>query len=308
MCTMRDHSIPRCSVVHRRAVAGRPNGFTLVELVVVLTIVGVLAVLGSVIIVQPFLASEDISRRGQLVDSADLALERMAREIRLALPNTVRVDSSGDRTAVEFVPTLTGGRYRRYNDPDTANDERIRLAPTSDVFDVLGGLPNFDQVSEDGSTCGTGDATCMNIYNTGQSGFNVYDGDNLARISETNAASPPGIPHQQLEFTRVGSGGPTFRSHSPRQRFYLFDTVKSFVCDTGEQELTLHGDYGLSGSQSIDPDDNPSLVADGVRSCEFEYQGGTATRSGLLTIVMEFARDEGGAITLFKQIHVLNAP
>jgi MSHA biogenesis protein MshO len=300
MCAMRD---ARVQFPQTRSRLSR--GFTLVELVVVLTVVGVLAVLGSVIIVQPFLATEDISRRGQLVDSADLALERMAREIRLALPNTVRVESSGVRTAVEFVPTLTGGRYRRYNDPTTTDDDRINLAPPTDTFDVLGGLPQFADVGTGGTACGAADATCMNIYNTGQSGFDLYAEDNLARISGKNT-SPL---HQQLTFTEAGpTAGPTFRSHSPRQRFYLFDTVMSFVCNTNTGRLTLHRDYGLNATQTTTPGGNTSLVADGVRRCEFAYQGGTATRSGLLTIVMEFARDEGGAITLFKQIHVLNAP
>ncbi len=305
MCTMREGARRGCPATSQRMGHARANGFTLVELIVVLTIVGVLAVLGSVIIVQPFLATEDISRRGQLVDSADLALERMAREIRLAVPNTVRIASIGDRTAVEFVPTLTGGRYRRYNDPGTNDDDPINLGPASDTFDVLGGLPQFGEAGTGGTTCGEADATCMNIYNTGQSGFNLYDGDNLARIS----AKAAGPPHQTLTFTEVGSGaGPTFRSHSPRQRFYLFDTVMSFVCDTGTGRLTLHQDYGLNGSQSTTPGGDTGLVTDGVQSCSFDYQGGTATRSGLLTIVMRFARSEGGAITLFKQIHVLNAP
>ena len=305
MCTMRESSLPGCSVTGHRNGRVRSAGFTLVELIVVLTIVGVLAVLGSVIIVQPFLAAEDISRRGQLVDSADLALERMAREIRLALPNTVRVASSGDRTAVEFVPTLTGGRYRRYNDPTTNDDDPINLAPPTDTFDVLGGLPQFADVGTGGTNCGIADATCMNIYNTGQSGFDLYDGDNLARISGKGS----GPPHQTLTFTEVGpAAGPTFRSHSPRQRFYLFDTVMSFICDSGTGRLTLHEDYGLNGTQSTTPGGATSLVTDGVQSCNFDYQGGTATRSGLLTIVMRFARSEGGAITLFKQIHVLNAP
>jgi MSHA biogenesis protein MshO len=285
------------------------RGFTLVELIVVLTIVGVLAVLGSVIIVQPFLASEDISRRGQLVDAADLALERMAREIRLAVPNTVRVDSSGSRVAVEFVPSLTGGRYRRYNDPTTNNDDRINLAPPSDTFDVLGGLAQFGAVGTTGSTCAVGGVTCMNIYNTGQSAFDLYESDNLARISSTTAAAPPGTPHQQLEFTEAGAAaGPTFRAHSPRQRFYLFDTVKSFVCNTSTGRLTLHDGYGLAGTQTTTPGGDTTLVADGIRACDFQYQSGTATRSGLLTVVMRMARSEGGSITLFKQIHVLNAP
>jgi len=286
----------------------RTRGFTLVELIVVITLAGILAVVGSVIIVQPFLATEDMSQRARLVDTADLALQRMARQIRLALPNSVRVDSDGNRTSVEFVRTFTGGRYRRYDDKDTDEDNRIKLEPDSDQFDVLGGLQRDGEVETNTGDCGgANDVTCMNIYNTGDTNYDVYEGDNLAQITSENV---PDTPHDQLTFTRANANSePTFRNHSPNQRFYLFDEVVSFVCDTsaGEQTLTRHWDYGLNAKETTTPGGETARLAEAVVGCDFKYEPGTATRSGLLTLTLELRRD-AGEIKLFKQIHILNTP
>ena len=49
------------------------------------------------------------ARRAALTDTADTAVRRMARDIRKALPNSIRQTSD---QCVEFIPTKTGGRYR----------------------------------------------------------------------------------------------------------------------------------------------------------------------------------------------------
>ena len=51
-------------------------------------------------------------RRARLTDAADTALRRMVRDIRLGLPNSVRVTTVGTTIYLEFLITRTGGRYR----------------------------------------------------------------------------------------------------------------------------------------------------------------------------------------------------
>ena len=65
------------------------SGFTLIELVVVITLTGIVAVLAGQNIVAPIQGFIDLGRRAALVDEADLALSRMSREVQLALPNSV---------------------------------------------------------------------------------------------------------------------------------------------------------------------------------------------------------------------------
>ena len=286
---------------------GRQHGFSLIELITVVLLVGALAGVAGVFIVEPFRASRDIEQRARLTDQADLVVDRVVREVRRALPNSVRVTAAGGRTAVEFVPTRTGARYRRLP-PSGPGGDTLNRALGSDSFDALGGLPGIGAISVSGvgsTTCATGARDCMSIYNTGQSGFDVYDGDNIAAITATtdNAGT------DQLTFD-TGGGGPAFAAHSPRQRFFVFGDVVSFVCEPGSGRLLRYATYGLQSAQPVADADfgtAPDLVADDLSACTLRYQPGTATRQGLLTIDIALTRG-GETVDLLAQAHVVNAP
>ncbi len=86
------------------------NGFTLVEAVIVIVITGIIASMVAVFIKTPVDAYFDAARRAELTDAADTALRRIGRDVRLALPNSVRPHGAG-MAAIEFLQTTAGGRY-----------------------------------------------------------------------------------------------------------------------------------------------------------------------------------------------------
>ena len=88
----------------------RGRGFTLIELVMVIAIGGIVAVAVSRFIAQPVEGYLQLRSRATLTDLAQTAQARLARELRLAVPNTIRVSAGGG--AVEFLRIRTGGRYR----------------------------------------------------------------------------------------------------------------------------------------------------------------------------------------------------
>ena len=80
----------KCKVV---PIANRPRarGFSLTEAVMVIAITGILAGMVAVFIQKPVQGFFDTARRAALVDTADTALRRISRDLRAALPNSVRV-------------------------------------------------------------------------------------------------------------------------------------------------------------------------------------------------------------------------
>lgn len=286
-----------------RTSSNRQDGITLVELVVVLLLVGTLAAISAVFIVDPFQGAVDMRRRAELVDEAQLALERMAQEIRVALPNSVRIGDDDGVFALELVSTRTGGRYRRLPAPGGGGNPLDR-AQSSDTFDVMGGLPDIGTVATGpaGTDCAAGNGDCINIFNTGQQDFDVYEGDNIAKIVGTT----DNAGNDQMTYDNGGSV-PAFNAHSPRQRFFVVDDVVSFVCDTNDDRLSRHAGYGLNATQAVPPGGTPQLMGRDVTACDFTYSPGTSTRAGLVTLDITIERD-GETVRLLKQVHVMNAP
>ena len=281
----------------------RRRGFTLIESIVVILLIGVLAAVAGVFIVQPFEAARDVTRRAELVDAAETALDRMTREIRLAVPNTVRVDGN----ALEFLRSSTGGRYRRLATGTGAGDTLDPTVP-EDTFDVLGGLPDDATVDTRGAgrDCASGQGDCIVINNADTTGFDAYEGDTVAAL-----VAPENGPGQLHFDTGETAGTAAFPAHSPNQRFQVLDTVVSYVCQGGR--IDRFSDYGLKGSQPNPPGGTPDRLASDVTACDFTYDQGAGggpvagVRHGLVTIDITIRRD-GETVRLVDQAHVVNVP
>jgi MSHA biogenesis protein MshO len=298
-------------------------GFTLIELVLVIVITGIIAGLVALNITEPIRSFTDTARRAALVDVGDTALNRLAREARLALPNSMRVSGT---EALEFLRTRVGGRYRAVPDPDAPSDE-LDFNAQADSFDVIGQLSEFDHIcTAAAGNCGgsspTGSADCMSgthvdclvIYNTGQptdcasmagGRTNAYCGDNVAGVEAVDLAGG------SVAFSHDLVDG--FPYPSPVQRFYVVDTPVSYICDPVARTLTRYDGYAIGALQptlASPPAVVGRVLADKVVGCRFEYQPGVATRAALLTVELTLADPEASEerVELFQQIHVRNAP
>src|SRR5205085_1775989 len=120
------------------------GGHTLLELVMVIVVLGVIGVTFGFFIVPAVNANQAVERRAALVDSGEIALRRMARDIRIALPNSVRVSyTAGTGFAIEMIPTLDGGRYCLTGDANCAGAAQVLSLGSSDTdFDILGCFRN----------------------------------------------------------------------------------------------------------------------------------------------------------------------
>lgn len=274
----------------------RQCGFTLIEALIVIVITGILAGVATLFIRAPVQNYADSAARAELSDIADTALRRIARDLRVALPNSIRV--SADGLSLEFVPTKAGGRYLAAEDEIGGNVLSF-TDPTKLSFAVLGPMPPapYGIVAGDGIV----------VYNLGQ-GYapaDVYSGGNLALVAGVNgnlvtlAANPFA---QQVPAMA-----------SPGRRFQVVGAPVTYTCNLTNGTLTRISNYPLSPTQNAPPvgaAQTQALLAGDVASCAFEYAALANTHSGLLglRIVLQRPGSADGPVTLSHQIHVDNVP
>jgi len=290
------------------------SGFSLVELIIVIVIVGILATGIATFITLPVQGFIDLSRRATLVYSAESALRRMQRDIRRALPNSIRVAGGG--TAIEMINTRVGMRYRSAPPPGNP-DNRLTIVGGPDTdFDVFGDLTTFIGVG----------GLRVSVNNTGDTlagvpvrGLNAYalpdpvTGTNV--VTSTPAVNPititNGVFLPDEDHINIGGGGFQFTNHSLNNRVYLVDGGISYVCNGGQ--LTRYSGYNFTNSvQPVPPaglGETVALMSDNVGNCAFTYVAGTPQRSGLMTLDLTVTdAATGESVRLLHQVHVDNVP
>src|SRR3989338_3916971 len=269
------------------------KGFTLVEMIMVITITGIIGGMVAVFLKAPVQQYMDVARRAELTDIADTALRRVGRDLRLALPNSVRV--SPDGLYLEFLPTSGGGRYRA-----GAGGDELDFSAADTSFEVLGPAV----------AANAGDY--LVIYNLGipsasgctSLGADAYEGCNRRTITiggSTITFTPTTLP---------------FPFDSPSHRFHVIATPVSYVCAPASGgvggTLTRWQGYDIQSAQPIilPATGTPSsaLLATNVSSCSFTYSNNVVTeRSGLVTMHLGITKDDETA-TIYNAAHVSNQP
>ena len=270
------------------------RGVTLIELVIVLAITAVIASGVAVFISRPFEGYVDSARRAELTDIADTALRRITRDLRTALPNSIRiacVPSCGPLTStyyLEYLQTSGGGRYRADKDSGGAGDE-LRFDSNDTSFDVVGPMPPL----------AAGDSIV--IYNLANSGSiaNAYSGDNRRAYSSSAGNT-----------ITITSTSP-FPYPSPGKRFHVVQYAVTYECNPTTHELRRYWNYGIAAAQATPPvTANTALLANNIATtngCSFTYTDTTGSRTGVVGLAIRIERD-GEAVQLFQQAHVNNVP
>lgn len=288
---------------HARLLGRASKGFTLVELVVVIAITGIVASMVAVFLPYPINAYVDTVRRAELSENADTTLRRLARDIRTALPNSVRVVAVGSSTYLEFIPTMGGGRYRLYP-TSTGGGDYLDFDTADSSFDVLGPVPVY-----------SGEAYVA-VFNLGAgSASDAYAGSNRSKVSTSNTdatlVSTDSSPHT-VKFSSIA-----FPAPSPSSRFHIVGLPVTYVCSPNSATpasgtLTRYAGYAFSSTQPTPPTGVSAQLAVGnVAECDFDYDevvsSGIHTRTGLITLRLRL--EEGGeSVRLVHQMQVVNAP
>ncbi|MGI9232063.1 MAG: PulJ/GspJ family protein [Woeseiaceae bacterium] len=281
------------------------SGFTLIELVITIALSTIVVGFMAMFISGPVASYNDQSRRAELVDVAENSLRRIARDVRRALPNSVRLDVSGSVTALELLNTIDGARYRDRPPPGDPS-KRLRFSAADDAFNSIGGFRNIAKPFSSNSHF-------LSIYNVGVPGANAYELANVITPPGTQidiaADAVPGEDNVQL------SPAFQFSFASPGQRVFLVNGPVTYLCDVLAGTLVRFSDYSIANDQTdrntaaelMGAGADATLVANRVSSCSMAYAPGTAQRAGLVSIALAVS-DTGETVSLLHQIHVDNVP
>ncbi len=291
----------------------RARGFTLVELIMVITVTAVISVTVAVVVKPTVQAYGGVKARAELIDLADSAMRRIVRDVRTGVPNSIRTVNT---SCFEVIPTKGGGRYRRFADEPndqaqgctgTASNCSAPLEPSLPVttFDVLSVLSPVPVV---------GDFVIIN----NQNGNDVYEGGTRSDITALSTPSSSLGPHRitvtSHQFPQGYDGG-RFQLVSKDQKAVFY------VCSGADGTLDANGDgkgriYRLKnyGFNSAYPSSCPSVVgadllATKVQSCTFTYDPnkGATQQSGFLAIDLTITRNNE-SVHLGGGAHISNVP
>ncbi len=281
------------------------SGFSLVELIVVVVLLGVLASGAGLLIVRPIEAYDDQVRRQQLVDQGEMALRQIARDVRRALPNSIRVTPVGAGFAVEMVNTIDGARYRDEvgGEFTTANDT-LEFAAADTDFNLLG-LFNTPGLLAAGQR--------LVIYNTSAAGIYsdaaLNNNPGIVTTAGTTLTLSTNTPATEDDEHHVNMA-PAFQfaQQSPGQRVFVIDGPTSYICNPASNQIVRYSNYAFSAAQPTPPVGGTSgVVISQLSGCDMTYNPGTSQRGGILTVEITIT-DSGESINLLHQVHVVNVP
>ncbi|MDQ2695190.1 MAG: type II secretion system GspH family protein [Pseudomonadota bacterium] len=284
---------------------GAQQGFTLVELILVMVLTAVIGAALATFLARPMTAYVDLSRRAALVDEADTALRRMARDIRRALPNSLRVRNDG--LAVEFLYTADGARYRAApgRTAHTDANDWLDFTAADAAFNVFSAVELALPAAAPG-----GPRLAVYTVNPEELYQDLAGNRNPGVVTPADTAIGQTLDEgdeMQIRLTPAFR----FRLRSPQQRLYVVSTPVTYRCDPARRVLEYFDNYAPAAAFTAQSGAG-SLLSTRVAACAFSYNPGTARRAGVITLVLTLAEQaEGGAtesVRLLHQVQVDNTP
>jgi MSHA biogenesis protein MshO len=277
--------------ISSRKLINNNSGFTLLELIIVIVILGIMAFSLSGVIKTSVYGYIDAKDRNRLSQSAKWIIERISRELREALPQSVRTNDDGNDYCVEFMSIDNASSY--LNLPTSPN-------AVINSFKAVG----FDLTTSSATRVAIMPISTSAVYNvTGTLG-------SIASISNLGGADTGKVSISL-------SGGPRFDRRSPTNRFYLLNDPISFCLNNSSGEITRYTDYGINAIQQLPPlAGSDSLIGENfsLSGYVFNYQAETLTKSGLLQInllAQNRSRNLSGneeSFNIFHEVHIRNVP
>lgn len=246
----------------------KQSGFSLIEVIAVVVILGIIAVIGTQFIVHTTESYRVTQSRALLANTGRQAVERMTRQLRGALPYSVRLTNGGQ--CIQFMPIAAAGFYR----PSLPLDRPIDTLVTSPY--------RIDYYSADYLVLGA------------LGSDEVYNG--LARTPVTTMGA-----------TAIGFNAHTFIRNSESQRFYLVSEPQAFCFFNGQLHFYSNLSPTDSAISLGAPDELLARNVVSTEAAVFALNGATAENNIIVNINIGFS-EGGETVDFFQEVSLRNVP
>lgn len=207
------------------------TGFTLMEMVVSLVVLGLLAVVMLPLLNLPLNAYLDAQRRIELHAQMDLIRSKLTDDLQNAVPGSLRVSQVGVVYRLEYLEIHAVGRYRT----DAAGPPFCSAFPANTCRTTLGPLNVMP-----------GAAVAVNVDYVAIVGafFDPYRASPNASLSRLTARSTVAAPtYEGIRYTAN-----VFPNPSPSSRIYVVSPV-TYECNPTTRRLTRYWGYNVTPIQ-----------------------------------------------------------
>lgn len=258
-------------------------GFTLIEMIMAMVLLSIVGLSLAGIITKSSQIYVDTAARELILQEGRFVAERIVRELRLALPNSV-VLSQGN-TCVEWVPVRASGIYSDLPltpkneltiipDGTIRKDQRVVIYPTSAV-----------DIFSPAAPVGGENKTAIILENVDFTASNTENMVQLKMVEQT-----------------------LFPSDSPANRFYIYDTPVAYCIEANQ--IWRYSNYSLERESVNTPNflnAERSLMAENVTELEFNTLNATLTRNSLVKFHLIISA-RGEEVRFDHDVLIANAP
>lgn len=277
------------------------QGFTLIELVTVIVVLGIVSVGIAGFMRSGVQIYADATEREQLLGDSRFVVERLTRELRSAIPNSLRVAQDATRACIEFVPAQWVTYYTSLSVfPDASNKGRIvELANNSAKYAWQAGdyAVVYPTKSEDVYGATSEKRREILACTTNMDANNDGNPD-----SDGNCATENGVSHL-AELSFAGS----FADNSPASRLYIARNAVSYCVANAS---IYRVESAISASQTLYS--SGSLMAEHVQNnlavdTPFIVLPASLSRNALAQVKLSFMRNEE-LVNFGLEVNIANAP
>ena len=275
------------------------KGFTLVELVTVIIVLGVVSVGISGFIRTGVDIYTDVTERDQLLGESRFVIERINRELRMAVPNSVRVaaNTSGSIQCIEFVPSEWASFYTSLSVlPDTSTSATIVEFANNPVgFELAAG--------DFGIVYPTNNADVYDLAENKRKLITTCTDDGDAGAGDCSTADDSGG-------TAVLTVTAAFKDHSPASRLFIARNAVSYCANSSGD---VYRNQGIIDTTQVIYTAG-ILMAENLKNnfnepneLPFKVYTTTLARNGLVNVLLAFERNEE-IINYSSEVHIPNVP